>query len=382
MDLYSQRLITLWLPGDTCTSRCWCWTTWWQPEHQPCRSSSSHCSACAAACFVIPCTDHLQPFHFSWSADFVTSLHFLRLSPHLHVLFEPLLFRLLVPDCSCCFWSITLPAGWLCSFCWLQTPFTRSMALPHLWPHACALLARHLRSNRCHCFRHQELCCSRLTPWSPQTLTFSLVTHGSGLRAPNSHLLCCVMLLDKRFARPRADLHHRPKSNWSCVRRQSHDSRDRLPWQHFLFPLGLPDVRPTKCWVIQGLLCLAARQLLMSLIDRSAKLVEPSLSLDSPCITAILAHTPSGWCLQHLQIQCCAHATSYSCLWRAKLHSKTASGRPVLASCIWSFSTRTSILALNSWPATSFLVEDQPRTWLYHSWLLQHREVVCTQPFC
>ena len=37
------------------------------------------------------------------------------------------------------------------------------------------------------------------------------VTHGSGLRAPNSHLLCSVMLLDKRFARPRADLHHRPK---------------------------------------------------------------------------------------------------------------------------------------------------------------------------
>ena len=42
------------------------------------------------------------------------------------------------------------------------------------------------------------------------------VTHGSGLRAPNSHLLCSVMLLDKRFARPRADLHHRPNSNWSA----------------------------------------------------------------------------------------------------------------------------------------------------------------------
>ena len=55
------------------------------------------------------------------------------------------------------------------------------------------------------------------------------VTHGTGLRAPNSHLLCSVMLLDKRFARPRADLHHRPKSNWSCVRRQGHDSRDRFP---------------------------------------------------------------------------------------------------------------------------------------------------------
>ena len=42
--------------------------------------------------FVIPCTTHFQPFHFSWSADFLTSFHFLRLSPHLYVLLEPLLF--------------------------------------------------------------------------------------------------------------------------------------------------------------------------------------------------------------------------------------------------------------------------------------------------
>ena len=41
-------------------------------------------------------------------------------------------------------------------------------------------------------------------------------------------LLCSVMLLDKRFARPHADLHHRPKSDWSCIRRQGHDSRDRF----------------------------------------------------------------------------------------------------------------------------------------------------------
>ena len=53
------------------------------------------------------------------------------------------------------------------------------------------------------------------------TSSHSHVTHGSGLRAPNSHLLCSVML-DERFARPHADLRHRSKR--SDVRRQGLDS--------------------------------------------------------------------------------------------------------------------------------------------------------------
>ena len=69
-------------------------------------------------------------------------------------------------------------------------------------------------------------------------------------------------------------------------------------------------------------------ELRLALIDRSAKLVEPSLCLDSPYITAIHAHLLSS---RHLI-----------------------------------FSSRTSTLALSSRPATFFKVEDQPRTILYH----------------
>ena len=60
---------------------------------------ASHFTLCICL-FVIPCTTHLQPFHFLWSADFVTSLHFLRLSLHHHVLLAPLLCWPLVPNCS------------------------------------------------------------------------------------------------------------------------------------------------------------------------------------------------------------------------------------------------------------------------------------------
>ena len=125
------------------------------------------------------------------------------------------------------------------------------------------------------------------------------VTHGSGLRASNSHLLCSVMLLDERFARPRADLHHRPKR--SDIRRQGHDSpaivfRDCLDNTSCSHSASRAYVPPTaesskdfsvlQRWAHHDKLRLA-------LIDRSAKLVEPSLCLDSPCITAILAHTLS-----------------------------------------------------------------------------------------
>ena len=91
-------------------------------------------------------------------------------------------------------------------------------------------------------------------------------------------------------------------------------------------------------------------------IDRSAKLVEPSLGLVS-----LLRH---GDTCAHT-LRCCAHVTSYSCLWNPKLHCKAAPGRPVLASCpvaIWPLSSRTSTLAVNSWLATFFTVEDQPPT--------------------
>ena len=197
---------------------------------------------------------------------------------------------------------------------------------------------------------------------SPRTMLFkthavksanthvSHVTHGPVLRAPNSHLLCSVMLLDKRFV---LTCHH-PKNNWSCVRRQGHDSvlttllvLTRSPGRTSHRVLSHPrtllscsssaasvGIVPHGQWAHHDKLRLA-------LIDRSAKLMEPSLCLDRDTC----AHT----------LRCCAHATSYSCLWRPILHCKTASGRPVLAS-------RMSILALSSWPATSLTVEDQPRT--------------------
>ena len=63
----------------------------------------------------------------------------------------------------------------------------------------------------------------------------------------------------------------------------------------------------------------------------------------SPCTDRQVSETHganplSGLSLHHRDtcahtLICCAHATSCSCLWRPKLHCKTASGRPVLASC-------------------------------------------------
>ena len=204
---------------------------------------------------------------------------------------------------------------------------------------------------------------------SPKTMLFKthsrevrkhsrfLVTHGSGLRAPNSHLLCSVMLLDKRFARPHADLHHRPKSNWSCVRRQGHDfprsfSRDCLDNTSCFPPpprvLSHPKT-PLSCSSSAASVGIVPHgqwahhdKLRLALIDPVSEtrgaipLFGLSLHHRDAC-----AHT----------LRCCAHATSYSCLWRPKLHCKSASGRPVFASCpvaIWSFSPRTSTLAFSS----------------------------------
>ena len=136
-------------------------------------------------------------------------------------------------------------------------------------------------------------------------------------------LLCSVMLLEKRFARPRADLHLRPKSNWSCVRRQGHDSRDRLS-----------DGSSKDSSVLQLVSCFCRHRASWSVgTSRQA----------SPCTDRQVSETHgaiplSGLSLHHRDtcahsFRCCAHATSYRCLWRPKLHCKTTSGRPVLASC-------------------------------------------------
>ena len=163
------------------------------------------------------------------------------------------------------------------------------------------------------------------------------------LRAPHSHLLHNVMLLDKRFARPRADLHHRPKK--SGVRRQGLDSPrsfsvtvlttllvpTRPPGRASRRVLSLPKT-PVSCsssaasvgvvphgqWAHLDKLCLA-------LIDRSTKLVEASLCLDS-----LLRHCDtcaySVWLMSSSTSRSNAALTpplTASCLWSPRRHCKS-----------------------------------------------------------
>ena len=186
--------------------------------------------------------------------------------------------------------------------CGLQTPFFRAMALLLLLSSS---LTSCLRSSRAAPARQPLSLLS-----SPRTLLFKThavksanthvfpVTHGSGLRASNSHLLCSVMLLDERFALPRADLHHRSKSNWSCVRRQGRDSPRSFSvtvLTTLLFPLGLPAYVPPSAEPSEDSSVL---QLVSCFCRHRASWSVGTSRQASPCthrpVSETRAHTPPG----------------------------------------------------------------------------------------
>ena len=122
-------------------------------------------------------------------------------------------------------------------------------------------------------------------------------------RVPNSHFLCNVMLLNERFARPRADLHHRSKCKWSCVHPQGRDSPRSfsVTVSRAYVP---PSAESSEDTFFSGSSSAASflgvvprgqwahlNQLRLALIDRSAKLVEPLLVLASH----LRLRTHSSW---------------------------------------------------------------------------------------